>query len=462
MKKNNTESNLRKASNQEMHAPPAFVWGNIEEELNSKKSKKRVALWWFGTGLIASLLIIFVAMHSSERNNMITEDVALDTTVNKSDLSNESISTDVYGIDSGSGSEPQDNSTITSTSRQKELETSSTPSTLKNTTQQKNIFAKNNNQTEKNNRINNFKKLDAKENQNNLIREEVIAELTEKKYDNPIVHSTPTILEPLNNNVRIQALSLSIASLGIQELNYSRPLLPYIECPKFDNKIELAPFVEFGILSGLHNLSFSENQNTALYNLRKETESSWYSVGAYSNVGLNISKNWHLSIGAEWTMSKDKFESKTEGITKMIVTFDPSTGAAIDTSFVSGSISNRGDLTYHFVDIPVNVGYSFSKNKWKYGIELSGLLNIRTITEGKMFNSAEGISTIKNQGDVYKNSVGLGFKSSLLFSRELNDNFSLQIRPTFKTYLNHISTDNYILPTKYRMFSVSVGLKKSF
>lgn len=451
MKNNNTESKLRKASQEQLAEPPAFVWDNIEQEIHPTKSKRRFVIWWLGAGILTSILAIYFVMFDKDKTEPSTDHLVTSETTKDNNFSNSKETTSVNDI-----------------KKESFLKDKLTQSSFKNKSEQKiNYTQTTNNKVNKksNNTVVNLTMNPFLSNNEgyyrNTIDNVISVEINENKTNEPIQFKTPTLLE-VNNTNRLELISQSIVTLGLQELNYTRPSLPIHECPKFDHKIELNPFMEFGILGGMHNLSLDQSQNTALYNLRKGSESSWYTVGLYSNFGFNISKHWHASIGAEWTMSKDKFENTSEAITKMIVTFDPTSGTAIDTSFVSGNISNKGDLTYHFIDIPINLGYSFTKNKWKYGIELSGLINIKTISEGKMYNENEGITSIEGQDNIYKNSVGLGFKSSLLLARILNDNFSLQIRPSFKTYLNAITTEGYSLPTQYRIFSVSVGLKKEF
>lgn len=451
MKNNNTESKLRKAANQDMVDPPAFVWDNIEKQLPSKKSNNRIIFWWFGTGLMALISIVYFV-------NIDTENI---------NLSTNNLFTSTIKEDNKSSIAKTTSQEISTTNFEKNIESKSikNQNNIDDPSQQNIVYNQSSISNNKSHNIGNYiakkqaSKIKNYDQSNNI--EQIITETNNKNSDS-ISQIKQTQKQEQNNTDRISISSLLMSTLSLEALNFDRPELPHQDCPKFDKKFEFSSFVEFGILGGLHNLSITPNQNLTLYNLRKETESSWYSVGLYGHYGLNISKQWHVSIGAEWTMSKDRFEKRTDGITKMIVTYNPTDGSAIDTSFVSGSLISKGDLTYHFIDIPFNLGYTISKNKWNYGIELSALLNISTIAEGKMYNKNEGITSIEDQDDIYKSSVGVGYKTSFYIARKLNENTSVHFKPSFKSYIGNITTDHYDLATKYRLFSVSLGIKREF
>ncbi len=455
MKKNTTESKLTKAANQQMAEPPAFVWENIEEELHPQDSKRKFAFWWFGSALMAIIFIVLFVNIDQDKNRTTTDIATSNTTVHqKNTIQNNQ--TTLLSSNKRTTKDLDLNDKLTSddvTSDDITIE-KSIGSTQSN---------RNNNSIEKINKGNALiatLTTEYPDYLNSTTSNNTNSSRNEKRLI--AVHANNSVISKSNKEDRSNISTHAITSLSTNFLIYDRADISYNECPKFNKKLEFKPFVEFGVLGGVHNIGLSQNNNIHLYNLRKNSESSWYSTGLYTNIGLNISKNWHASIGAEWTMSKDRFESKIEGITKMIVTFDPANGTAIDTSFISGALYNKGDITFHFIDIPMSLGYTISKDKWKYGIELTGLLNIKTFSEGKIYNDSEGITSIESEDNIYKSSIGLGLKSSIVIARELNDDFTLQVKPTFKTYLNTINNENYSLPTKYKLFSISIGLKKYF
>ena len=46
----------------------------------------------------------------------------------------------------------------------------------------------------------------------------------------------------------------------------------------------------------------------------------------------------------------------------MIITFDPTTGLPIDTSFVSGDLVDKGEIRYNTLDVPIFIGYHKALN----------------------------------------------------------------------------------------------------
>jgi len=451
MKKNNTESKLRKVAHEQMDNPPPFVWENIEEELHPKESKRRIGFWWFGSGILLTALIVALIFIINDQDKSDISMSASQSELEKTNKIDESITSET--------TKEKDNNRIALINKIDE-DNKSSESSIANNIFERNVSMHEDNTTTKeinsNNSISNSNSTQEKENKNNRIVEVINVKAT------PInsLSEEKTLLEKEEN--RLAIYNQSLATLEVKRLFYDRKKLTIPKIPTFENKMKFSPFAEVGILGGNHQINLSQGQEPALYNLRNNSENTWYSIGFYGNFGLNISNNWNVSVGAEWTMSKNKFENRKEGITKMIVTFDPSSGSAIDTSFISGTLIDKGDITLHFIDIPLSVGYTVSKNRWHYGVEVTGILNLKTIAEGKLLSNNEGGIMLNGQESIYKKSVGLGLRGSLVFGTKINDSYTLQVKPSFKTYLNTINDSDYPLPTDYNLFSVSVGLRKEF
>jgi|GEM_PF-3502875 len=455
MKKSNTESKLMKAAHQDMTEPPAFVWDNIEVELHPNGKKKKYLFQWIGAGLLGFGLILLILRLG------VNENIDLEHPTHNI---NTNIPTEAYNKNDTSKSiiENQRKEIQKSTSSQDRKKSYSNATLVEHSNiNQEDLSKKNTSdhliQNQSKNQNSSINKLISSKDEMIGDRTLLRQEIDTKKNSNQL-----TISKSVTEAKRSLESFMLLATLESQKLEFTRTLLPFNPYLELNNQKDRSFFIEFGTAVGLHNIGLSQNQNATYYNLRKETESSWYTIGAYGNIGKHITNQLYASIGAEWTMSKDRFEQVTDGVTKMIVTSDPASGDAIDTSFVSGSMRSKGDLTYHFIDIPINLGYAFSRNNWSYGIEISGLFNIRTISEGKIYSENEGISSIENEGNIYKKSVGLGMKYSILLAKHFNENYTIQIRPTYKTYLSDISTESYALPTSYNLFSVSVGIRKNF
>lgn len=234
-----------------------------------------------------------------------------------------------------------------------------------------------------------------------------------------------------------------------------------IKCPEFGQSKKLL-YAEFGLTGGYHIKTISDGSNQKLASWRKETESSWYSWGAYGAFGVNITKNFYIGTGLDYTQSKDKFNRSSEEITKMIITFDPASGAPIDTSFVTGKLVNKGEIRYNMIEIPLTFGLVKDYQNWNFGLELSPLYNFSFNSKGKIINDQQIISTIEKEAPVYKKNLGFGAKFSFLIRRKIANGLSVQLKPGFKTYFKNINDANYSLPIRYYQIYLSAGIRKDF
>jgi hypothetical protein len=234
-----------------------------------------------------------------------------------------------------------------------------------------------------------------------------------------------------------------------------------IKCPEFGQSKKLL-YAEIGLTGGYHIKTISDGSNQKLASWRKETESSWYSWGAYGAFGVNIKKNFYIGTGLDYTQSKDKFNRSSEEITKMIITFDPASGAPIDTSFVTGKLVNKGEIRYNMIEIPMTFGLVKDYQDWDFGLELSPLYNFSFNSKGKIINDQQIISTIDKEVPVYKKNLGFGAKVSFLIRRNIANGLSIQLKPSFKTYFKNINDTNYSLPMRYYHIYLSAGIRKDF
>ena len=234
-----------------------------------------------------------------------------------------------------------------------------------------------------------------------------------------------------------------------------------IKCPEFGQS-KKQMYAEIGVTGGYHVKSIADGENQKLANWRNETESNWYSWGAYGTFGVNITKNFYIGTGLDYTQSKDKFNRSSEEITKMIITFDPATGTPIDTSFVTGKLVNKGEIRSNMLEIPLTFGFVKEYQDWNFGVELSPLYNFYFKTKGKIINDQNSISTIEKEAPVYKSKLGFGAKVSFLIRRKIAEGLSVQLKPGFKTYFKNINDNNYSLPTRYYLVYISAGIRKDF
>jgi hypothetical protein len=435
----NIDIKIKQLADQQSITPPAFVWENIESSLRPKKENKSI-LWLFLGFLVVGSSLAWLYHYenqsSQEQNFIMASDVSENTENNivsakLIEESNAQINSEIFNEENPKRelNQPIDKKTTSPLSSEK-IEQSKL-----NT----------GNVTKQNNNLNSSKA-------EVVVSDNSLASIDEDKIN--VSKLTSRLINPVSQIAGLSTI-----------LDYQRDQVLLdndIVCPSFGGNKRISTFLEIGGLLGKHSKSIENGTNETLATLRNGSESEWYSWGFYGAAGINITPSFYFGVGVDWTQSKDKFYSAEEAITKMVITFDPNTGIPIDTSFITGNIVSQGEIRYNSIDIPVFVGFTKNYNTWDFGVELGGLFNLDFVTEGKIYNEAAEISYLDVEADVYKSSLGVGLKASLLIRKNLKNGLSIQMKPTYKTYFNEINSDQYSLPTKYSVFGINLGIRKDF
>ena len=234
-------------------------------------------------------------------------------------------------------------------------------------------------------------------------------------------------------------------------------------CPSMNQKVKKHFFLELGGLAGSHLKQFSTS-NESVSQLREDTESEWYTWGGFVGAGLYLKPNLYFSVNLDMLQQKDLFEYSREGISRMIVEYDPMTGEELSSHTVNGSWSSQGEIKRTTLDGSFNVGYMFnngvaSRNAWQLGIEPGVLYNISLISKGKVMVDQEEISRLENE-NLYRESLGLGYQMQLIIAKHLKNSLQLNIKPFYRGYVGEWSTSSDDL--NISTFGVKVGLRKTF
>jgi len=240
------------------------------------------------------------------------------------------------------------------------------------------------------------------------------------------------------------------------------------DCPNFKEKQGIRPFLEINGLLGLNNKQLESKEEAEeqlfadLKANREETESSWYNWGGNVLAGLNFNSNFYAGIGVDFMQAKEKFNYRQEGLGKIIISFNPETNTPIDTSVVFGTLLSEGEVRYSAVDIPLVLGYQKFHKTWVYGLELGALYNLSFRTSGKILNTDNAESRIEAESFIYRNKLHLGFKGSLVVSKDLGNGFSVHFKPGYRRYLNTIDDPSYPLKTTMDFMNVEMGCRMNF
>ncbi|MBK7096071.1 MAG: hypothetical protein IPH57_13860 [Saprospiraceae bacterium] len=406
---------MKKVADSYEAVPPEFVWENIELSLNQNRKRRHFFLW-----LVAGIAFLSLSALVFYRDIYGIKDVA------ENDIKITGTNLGTTGIDHKFL--PDENIIANNKSVQGKIE-SVIPL------------------VEKKSRLYENENVEDKHEINEAIKEEK-AFLNEVKEEN----SSPEM---------IIINSISKSFVVMQNSVFRPDFNDKIKCPSFgDPKKRM--FAELGLLGGYHLKSIGNGSNEALAAIRNQSESGWYTWGLNGVFGINITPNFYIGTGIDWTQSKDKFKHSSDAITKMIITFDPVTGIPTDTSFVTGKLVSKGEIRYNSIDIPLIIGFVRKYDKWDFGVEMAPVFNLNFTANGKIFNDKKKISSIDKEPLVYKSGLGLGLKASFVIRRNISDGLSVQLKPTFKTYFNDINDSNYALPMRYNLFGINLGVRKDF
>ncbi len=422
MKGNNIDVKFRKLSDAHSVTPPEFVWDNINEALHPKRKRRFV---WF-------LLAAFVGMSTIGGLFMLKEKSS-----NK-DLGVVSIEADVK--------------------KESPLETHNN---IINSDETPLIIEK------EQVKIQSFSDTKAKSNTSlSDLSKSVIEDRTDEAtlFVNSVKENKDVV--SLNTNREIFDFSkINALSLSLENDREQVRINDKISCPSFKKTIRLYPYVESNILGGLASKSFINKNNDSEIDSwierRKNTEDPWYEWGLNATVGFNFTRNLYAGLGIEWNQAKEKFEYSEEVITKMVITFDPNSGEPIDTTIEQGYLINKGEIKYNTIDIPVTVGYTQTFNGWNVGLEMSLLYNVSLEATGRVFDQKFTLSRVENE-QIYQSSIGLGWKGSLVLRKHLANGFSVQIKPTYRTYLTDVTQSIHPIGHKFRSYHVNLGVRKDF
>jgi hypothetical protein len=305
---------------------------------------------------------------------------------------------------------------------------------------------------------------------------------TNKPIKGKTIYATEEISKPKEELIPNQAMELNndahIANektMFLQKDAMGIPLLPILEskcvstsfetinkeisCPTFKSEKRMHFFLENGLAIGFHHRSFVINENRKLATLRKQTESEWYNWGLFLRGGVYISPSLSIGTGFEYVQLKDRFNHTESIVTKLVITYDAITGKALDTALVKTAKVNKGENRYSLINIPLTLRYEKYMQSWKVGIDGGLILNLQFANSGKMYNESLAVEKFKNNSNVFKNSIGIGYQASLFLSKRINVGTDLFIRPTFTTFGKSWSIGGYDPATAYTVYRCEIGVK---
>ena len=252
-------------------------------------------------------------------------------------------------------------------------------------------------------------------------------------------------------------LPTMIAEIQTSE-SLTKLLSAQVKCPTFSKK-KTAFYLELEGMAGMPvKYLNSKSEATKLYQLRKETEKPWFSWGAGMHAGLVFKDKFSIGTGVDFVQIKEKFDYSKSEVVDLIYHVNPNTGEVTGPYVVKGFRRSSGEITHNLIDIPLNLGFQTSSDKWNLGVQAGPVFNINLTSKGKIMFDTDSISRIQNE-EIYVDRLRFGLQGSLMVSRKIGSNFSIYARPSFKYYMNNWNNENYPIDTRFHLLSLNIGLR---
>jgi len=471
---NRLEKHLNDLASKQEKNPPAFVWDQIDDKLPKKKKKKKSRFFWF---LLLGFLITvtagylwintdtnslnsdvptisndsnlqLVAVEKSVKTNELKEaslDVSKEQGANVPEVKESLINKNQAVIDDKEGNVISKFNDVTSSKviqKTNEIESRFKEKSLNNT-------------------ISETYNSPGKETFSNSSDQIVLQNPTIGQTIKSINRSSSDKEEKINDGkvtlLEIDALASSLMLLPSTVENLDLDLMiqkPLIQ-ESLDENIERTLFIDFGVLGGIHNTNLTESDSSAMF--RKSTESNWYTWGLSTQVGLQLNKNVYLKSGIEYINSRDKFDFERSNV-KLEETPDSSENQF---RISRANYYNIGDITYQQFNIPLTIGGEVTKGKYRMGMELTSLFNVKFLTEGKIRTGDLVFSRVQDE-QTYKSSLGLGVRAAFTVGMDLSDKSSLYVKPTWSKYIGNTNREGNRVSSNLAQYYLELSLRRRF
>lgn len=248
--------------------------------------------------------------------------------------------------------------------------------------------------------------------------------------------------------------------------------LPTIECPKAGDP-SLRDFnIEIYASPDLVMKNTTTNKPVSDYYLAKKDSSE--SKLASFTVGIRISKaigeNMVFKTGVQYSQANTKFSYRTENerkqttvITSRVIVRSPGDTIIVRDTSITEQIGYSVNTSYNklsSIDIPILLGYEWSFNDWKIGLNAGPIINISSWQKGETLDTSfQPINFSKSKATIFKKNMGLGLYGGLSIIKNIGANTSIFAEPYFRYNLFSITNSSSLINEKYKVAGVLLGVR---
>jgi opacity protein-like surface antigen len=243
------------------------------------------------------------------------------------------------------------------------------------------------------------------------------------------------------------------------------PTLPkalYIPCPEAErNAAGNKKYLE---VYGGPDYVFKSYEDTGNYYIekRKERTSINYAFSAGMRYTKVFSNGMSFKTGINYSKIKEHFVSKDGAVINRVITTNAN-GDTVSNYLVSTPQFKKSKNVYHFVDIPVQIGYELGNGRFHANISAGVMVNIASKQKGNTIDRAGNtidISSEKSDNEFsYKKTAGVSFLGSASVYYKISDRMHILAEPYLRYSLSNFTKPEETFKQKFHTAGVRLGVR---
>lgn len=248
--------------------------------------------------------------------------------------------------------------------------------------------------------------------------------------------------------------------------------LPKIDCPKANDPLLRDFNIELYASPDWVTKNTTANKPVSKYYLARKdsSETNQASFTAGIRISKAIGENMVFKTGVQYSQINSKFSYKTENerklttvITSRVIIRSPGDTVVVRDTSITEQIGYSVRTSYKkisSIDIPILLGYEWSFNDWKIGLNAGPIINISSWQKGEILDTSfQPLNLTKSKAVMYKKNMGLALFGSLSIIKNIGEKTSIFAEPYFRYNLSSITTSASLLSEKYKVAGLLLGVR---
>lgn len=214
----------------------------------------------------------------------------------------------------------------------------------------------------------------------------------------------------------------------------------------------------------------NNSEDEAYVESREGTESGNPSYSISARISAVTGIGLAFRTGVNYSQINEQFDYVNESEERITITniFDAD-GEFVrtDTIVEVGTRTKETSNSFRQLDIPIIVGYEFTKKNWTITANGGAYINLLYRQKGDFLSpqDLQPVSFSSNDPDAYpafKERLGISWYASLGLAYKVNSRMHVMVEPHLRFYPKSVTRDQYIVDQKYFTTGLFIGLRHQF